>query len=189
MKCSLDVCDKEAGYRGRKLDGMCYGHHQKLKKYGDPLAGGSIGRSRKDKAGKRECVSCREKFPATIGFFYEERDWLSSSCRSCISVQRAKWKIDNPEKVKRYRRKQVLSPYGLSIEQYDEMLKNQEGVCFICRNTNKGKALAVDHVHGTQIVRGLLCDACNLAIGLLRDDLNNVERAFEYLKISDVNNE
>jgi hypothetical protein len=42
--------------------------------------------------------------------------------------------------------------------------------------------MAVDHDHSTNKVRGLLCRPCNHAIGLLKDDSRNADRASEYLK-------
>lgn len=80
--------------------------------------------------------------------------------------------------------------YGLSPAEYDEMLKNQEGVCKIClqRETRKrlGKLLplAVDHDHATGKVRGLLCSRCNTAIGLIHDNVIVALRLTQYLKQS-----
>jgi hypothetical protein len=65
---------------------------------------------------------------------------------------------------RKYRLKKL---YGLTVEQYDEMLKRQGGVCYIChRRPKRNRKLAVDHDHkhkGRPIdaVRGLLCTNCN----------------------------
>ena len=78
--------------------------------------------------------------------------------------------------------------YGLSKAEYDEMLAMQNYVCAICEQPEtmliKGKlvALAVDHCHDTNAVRGLLCNACNRAIGLLKNDTELLEKAIRYLK-------
>jgi len=55
----------------------------------------------------------------------------------------------------------IEKTYGLTPEQYDELLKRQGGKCAICRARPKSKRLAVDHDHGTGEVRGLLCSRCN----------------------------
>ena len=61
------------------------------------------------------------------------------------------------------------------------MFEKQGGCCAICGGVNvNGRRLAVDHEHETGKVRGLLCDKCNLAIGLF-DDINNLASAIKYL--------
>ena len=69
------------------------------------------------------------------------------------------------------------------------MLADQNGVCAICGKdepnehgrTGKKFRLAVDHCHDTGVVRGLLCQKCNRASGLLKDDLTLLQKAMEYL--------
>jgi hypothetical protein len=86
------------------------------------------------------------------------------------------------------RRLQLKADYGLTPEQYDQMLLEQGGVCAICRqpetSERDGKVmrLPVDHCHSTGRVRGLLCHKCNRAIGLLGDNVDLLSRAIDYLK-------
>jgi hypothetical protein len=42
--------------------------------------------------------------------------------------------------------------------------------------------LAIDHDHVTGDIRGLLCHACNVALGLLNDDPELLEAAAGYLR-------
>lgn len=55
----------------------------------------------------------------------------------------------------------VAKTYGLTADQYDDLLRRQGGRCAICRAKPKSKRLAVDHDHKTGAVRGLLCSRCN----------------------------
>ncbi|MGQ5576747.1 endonuclease VII domain-containing protein [Streptomyces sp. ECR3.8] len=55
--------------------------------------------------------------------------------------------------------------YGITIEQYEQMLASQRGGCAICGSFPGGKRLAVDHCHVTGRVRALLCPQCNRSIG------------------------
>ena len=71
----------------------------------------------------------------------------ATTCRACASA--------------RSHGAMVAKTYGLTAEQYDDLLKRQGGKCAICRNKPKSKRLAVDHDHGTGAVRGLLCSRCN----------------------------
>ena len=62
------------------------------------------------------------------------------------------------------------------------MLERQGGACAICKEKPKSGRLAVDHVHGTDKVRGLLCNLCNPALGLFKDDPDRLEAAVAYLE-------
>lgn len=59
-------------------------------------------------------------------------------------------------KDRRLRRK-----YGITLAQYDAILRSQGGVCKLCGRPPRKLALAVDHDHKTHRVRGLLCFTCN----------------------------
>lgn len=80
-------------------------------------------------------------------------------------------------KVRRY---QLMRLYGITPEQYEGMLVKQDARCAICLRTSLGR-LCVDHNHTTGKVRGLLCQACNRALGLMGDSSGNVARAASYL--------
>lgn len=75
-----------------------------------------------------------------------------------------------------------------TIEEYDELLRKQNGVCAICfkENTiilnNKLKRMPIDHDHATKKTRGLLCSFCNSMLGYARDSIELLESAIAYLK-------
>lgn len=72
--------------------------------------------------------------------------------------------------------------YGISIEQYDAMFKQQGGVCALCGKQNSaGRSLAIDHCHKTGVVRGLLCGKCNVGLGVLGDCSDRLMDAVRYL--------
>lgn len=72
--------------------------------------------------------------------------------------------------------------YGINIHKYLEMLNDQGDVCKICKEECKTKySLSVDHDHNTGIVRGLLCNRCNRAIGMFQDSPALLRLAAEYL--------
>ena len=74
------------------------------------------------------------------------------------------------------RAQRIRRDYGITIDEYDRMLAMQGHKCAVCRQPEivkkygKVQALAVDHDHKTGKVRALLCQACNVALGALRDD-------------------
>jgi hypothetical protein len=82
-------------------------------------------------------------------------------------------------------RSRSLRKYGLTLLEYDEMVKAQDGRCPICGTTDSGIAgpvWAVDHDHATKRVRALLCSDCNAGLGLFGDDPKRLRAAAEYLE-------
>lgn len=78
-----------------------------------------------------------------------------------------------------YHREQKLKRrYGLTQADYDTMLAEQGGVCWIC---GTGGKLHVDHDHDTGKVRGLLCPDCNVGLGYFKDSPVALRRAAAYL--------
>jgi hypothetical protein len=72
--------------------------------------------------------------------------------------------------------------YGLSVAQFESLLQEQNHCCKICKNpfTNP-KNRHVDHCHEANYVRGILCNKCNLAIGLLQNSPIVALEAAHYL--------
>ena len=72
--------------------------------------------------------------------------------------------------------------YGITPERFEEMYEEQGHKCAICKEDFKdGTDAYVDHDHVTKWVRGLLCNNCNFAIGLLKDSVAVVNSAADYL--------
>lgn len=82
--------------------------------------------------------------------------------------------------------KRIFKAYGLTRDEFEHMVEDQNGLCAICgrgpqvRGTHK--RLLVDHDHETGCIRGLLCSDCNVALGLLQDDVARLQKAIEYVK-------
>lgn len=87
------------------------------------------------------------------------------------------------------RRWQLQRDFGMTLEEYQERFKVQEGRCYICREVEtardrKGRLrpLAVDHCHAKDEVRDLLCNRCNHLLGLVQDDVPILRAAIAYLE-------
>jgi hypothetical protein len=127
---------------------------------------------------KSYCLSCKRKQDKSYREAHPDR------VRKWISANKTRWN----ELKRKYRKAHPqqsnnLSKYGLSKHDYKEMLVRQGGKCAICGCVPNGKRLSVDHDHKTGKVRKLLCNSCNLALGLLKDDVSLFEKAIEYLKV------
>ncbi len=111
------------------------------------------------------------------------REWAARN-REKVKAYRERYKTLYPERYKEYRRKTRLkTKFGLTVEQYDNLLVTQGGVCAICDGVcANGDKLAVDHNHVTGAVRGLLCHMCNTALGRFGDNPSTLRKAIAYLE-------
>lgn len=77
----------------------------------------------------------------------------------------------------------MMFKYGLTPDDYEEMLGLQDYRCIICTDffTLKNRP-NIDHNHTTGKVRGLLCNQCNRGIGHLDESIENLARAITYLE-------
>ena len=74
--------------------------------------------------------------------------------------------------------------YGITPDDYKIMVNEQDNKCKICRQSPSKRGLFVDHCHVTNNIRGLLCQACNIAIGQMKDDPERLENAANYVSRS-----
>ena len=99
--------------------------------------------------------------------------------------QRAKPDYKDKERNKHFKRK-----FGITLEQYNEMLVKQNGVCAMCdqpetvksHHTGEVRYLAVDHDHTTGKIRGLLCFRCNTMLDHFDKDINKINAVLAYIK-------
>lgn len=94
-------------------------------------------------------------------------------------------RLSDPEKTRKSRDAYLQRTFGITIDEYEERLKKQNGVCAICKQPEirrRNKLLSVDHDHDTGFVRGLLCGACNTGIGQLHDSPKLLREAIAYLE-------
>jgi hypothetical protein len=142
------------------------------------------------------CPRCREIKEVTLfGKDKRRSDGNGFYCKSCRKVQRDydkdKIKVynkhyrDGSEEYKLYKRNyDLIRLYGLPLSDYNKKLEAQGGRCAICgiEADSLDRVLFVDHDHTTDIVRDLLCEKCNTAIGLLSDNERLCVIAARYLK-------
>lgn len=74
--------------------------------------------------------------------------------------------------------------FGITIEQYNELLEKQAGGCALCAKSpdKEGQSLAVDHDHHTGEIRGLLCRYCNHRVIGRHRDADLLRRMAEYVE-------
>lgn len=178
VKASCKQCDAE---RHRQL-------HPPRPRKQNPMRRAPI-----DPVTEKRCASCGEtkphfEFSLSRAAEPNRNAVYRSHCKACQATAARGWYARNPERAKANRRRLNLERYyGLTVEQYNELLRKQRGRCAICGETNAETAgrrkfeLSVDHCHTTGRVRGLLCSRCNRALGLFGDDSTILHKAIAYL--------
>ena len=135
----------------------------------------------------KTCSTCKQELP--LEKFYTNKAYKSGysyNCKSCSYEYVKNSKLNNPERMASERRRGMLKRnYGLTVEQYNEMLESQGNGCAICGSETGGRKdvtrLAVDHCHNSGQIRGLLCVNCNNGLGRFKDSIELLEKAIDYL--------
>lgn len=172
--CSEPNCDQK--HFGR---GFCNTHYQRRRiadRRDVPVLGG-----------KKICKECQElKDFSNFGKHAGCRDGFRPECKECTSAYH---KVNRPKYAGGVSRKYSLKKnFGITPEQYDQMLISQGGRCKICGGSESASGrwdsnfLCVDHDHVTGEIRGLLCHPCNTGLGFFKDDTGRLEAAINYLK-------
>jgi hypothetical protein len=139
----------------------------------------------------KTCTKCNTRRPL-LDFWKSKRhkDGYMYACKFCATDYNKKERKNRNDYDNM---KSVFYKYGLTKDQYLEMLVSQKHVCAICggteyvvdKRTGKIRRLHVDHCHKTGKIRGLLCQKCNQAIGLLGDTSILVLKAAAYLQVNE----
>jgi len=103
----------------------------------------------------------------------------SPYCKQCRN-ESDKQKQHNNSLVRRCKK------FGITVEQYEQMIVQQENRCAICSKhyddfNGRGKNFHIDHCHESGEVRGLLCSNCNTGLGQFKDNVKALESAIIYL--------
>jgi hypothetical protein len=156
----------------------------------------------------KECVKCKQMRNADTEYHFNGAKYADGTkkkrkdCVYCCRKRRSEYFKDpnkkdliNQRRRRTYgedrksknRRYALKALYGITPEQYNEMLLKQDNKCACCKieaEQATRQKLYIDHCHATKQVRGLLCAKCNSAIGLLKEDTAAIQNAIEYLNKS-----
>lgn len=162
---------------------------------------------------QKACRICGEIKPlASFHRASDMRDGHRNECKACFralsraryrrdpgrSIAKVKaWQQENAEYLNAYRRARRELPevkrrerdgyfrrtYGISADEFDDLLSRQGGHCGICGRTPEREAsMHVDHDHESGAIRGLLCITCNQGLGLFSESPERMLRAVVYLR-------
>lgn len=164
----------------------------------------------------KRCAKCGESKPIDDFYRAAgTRDGHRGECKACNSAAKKAWyrantdrvkanvkrwqkedaehhnaqqrvRRQDPERKRKERAGHLRRKYGITLEQYEEMLEAQGGVCGICeREPNPNISLHVDQDHETGAIRGLTCFRCNQAMGAFSEDPVLLRAAASYLDSHD----
>jgi hypothetical protein len=138
----------------------------------------------------RTCKICDQPKPLTE-FYQTVRNGkpygYHGKCKSCF-IKKAQNQYDKEKN----RDRQLKMRYGIGLNEYNQILQNQDNKCAICKTTDpKGRksgrggaveVFYVDHDHKTGNVRGLLCNICNRTMGYIGENSGVLEEMIKYLE-------
>lgn len=182
----------ECGHPEREHEarGMCASCYTKDSRRRDPEKYNARARRyREQNPGKADDASrlYRERHPERVADI--QRRYRAANPDKIRQIQRD-YKEQNPEKIRAWKRKYYSqSPernrerslqrnFGIGLQQFNAMLKAQEGLCAIC---TEAPATDVDHNHLTGQVRAVLCAPCNRGLGHFREQERIFKNALAYL--------
>lgn len=171
------VCRVEGCGRERFSTGYCVMHYSRLQRRGDvgparPFYPDHLAR---DAEGRKCCQLCEAWKPeAEFGRCKDTKDRLQLACRQC------------------HRARQTAYRHNISPDEVAELLAHQGGGCAICGSGSSGTksgAWHVDHDHACcpdritcgKCIRGLLCNRCNVMLGMAQDNPATLSAAIAYL--------
>ncbi len=122
----------------------------------------------------KTCRWCGNTQPEQ-SFVWSARDGYGNKCKPCAAEYQKEVRKDLTRLYK-----QKAKKYNTDVTTIEELFETHKA-CQICNKTDR-RALNVDHCHDTGKVRGLLCDNCNKALGLFRDNPELLGQAANYLR-------
>ena len=145
----------------------------------------------------KTCTKCKiNKSKSEFLKDTRRKDGLQSNCKVCHREAKRRWqatpegRTKQNEGIRRYmatskgkltrKNNKLKHDYDITLDQYNDMLRNQGEVCAICDTNKPGgkfKYFHVDHDHKTGEIRGLLCCGCNHKLGWFEKFKNNL---YEY---------
>jgi hypothetical protein len=106
---------------------------------------------------------------------------MSEEARIKHRKEATRWRLDNPLKSKAIK----IRRYGITLEEFNDLLKAQDGKCAICGFSDMSKPTffpVVDHCHALNHVRGLICSSCNRGLGFFKDSPALLKKAAKYVE-------
>jgi len=130
----------------------------------------------------RKCGTCKKEKP--LEEFYKSKNEKYGRHGRCIACVKVRYLSDAAKESKKIYNRARNRKYstGFTQEDFEKKLEEQNNRCAIC-GTDKPTSINwhADHCHKTKTKRGVLCQKCNMGIGLFNDNTELMEKAIMYL--------
>ena len=171
-------------YFTKSICKKCNNERARSARYGPNHGPYFIARCRICKKKKKTNIEHRQLFVKDKSY---KSGWSTSLCKKCNSIRAQDHAKRYPEKFKKRLEKYKIKKHGVSIEDFWKMFEDQKGICKICKSSGK---LYIDHDHSCcdksfscgKCVRGLICNRCNLMLGMAKDKSDILVSAINYLE-------
>lgn len=109
------------------------------------------------------------------------KDWYKKNSYEKRKQRRAYYKANRVVEKEKSRVQKFKRYYGLSLEDIDKILIEQQYKCKLCGASLIETKRCIDHDHKTGKVRGILCQCCNTGLGMFHDDPKQLSLAIRYI--------
>ncbi len=126
----------------------------------------------------KQCIKCditqsEMEFNKNV----QSKDGLQSWCITCARDQSAIYEKTRGKFIR------IKKKYGITKEEYHNLIESQNGLCPICNlSLNGDSQIDIDHNHKTNKVRGVLHTLCNKGLGCFDDEPQRFRNAIKYLE-------
>lgn len=148
---------------------------------------------------KKYCPKCKKVKDLDEFSTMKTKGKIASHCKVCAremlevyyntEAGKAVKKYDYIRNKLRQKNNKLKKDFGITYDEYTQILKEQEDKCAICGRTEEEnkKMLAVDHCHKTKKNRALLCSSCNICIGFIEKNNLDIDKIKEYINKHKIN--
>ena len=168
-KLACPICGKDREFATRQYFYKARKHNKPCRSCSNSIQSGGKGNVYNE-LGEKFCIDCNIYKPISE-YHKNKKKYLNSVCINCNKIRSKKYH-------KLYYR---YEKYGITKEQFDAMVLNQDSNCIICKKELSSE-IHIDHDHATGKVRGILCGKCNKGLGQFDDNVEFLTNAINYLK-------
>lgn len=134
--------------------------------------------ARTNKVIGKKCTKCGVWKPhGNFSVRPQSADGLNYHCNHCRNEQRKKWGKETGYKTQPTK----WAKFKLTEEQYNQYFVDAGHKCSCCGATSQERRLCLDHCHATGKIRGVLCNNCNTALGLVHESTDVLYNLIKYI--------
>lgn len=115
------------------------------------------------------------------------KDGLYSYCKKCTQeISSTSYAKKRGKRCAQFTEYHYKTNYNINYEDFLNLADSQNNCCKICKielvfSTRSSNRAVLDHCHATGKIRGVLCNSCNRALGLLKESKDVLKSALSYL--------